>query len=157
MITHPFYFMAHVTFYLMNEPSVAAQAMTEKYQLVCSLVTDLFRQNQTIFVLCQTQAEADMLDEMLWQQDPDSFVPHGLSEESTVMQAPVEIGTLQPRRFRQVLVNISDAVSPHANRFAQIVDFVPVNESEKQQARERYKQYRALGFTLETVPAPVLP
>lgn len=149
--------MAHVTFYLMNEPTVTTNVTEEKYQLVCGLVTELFRKGQTVFLLCQTQAEADMLDEMLWQQDPDSFVPHGLSEETTVVQAPVEIGVLQPRRHRQVLVNLTDSVSPHAKRFAKIIDFVPWSESEKQQARERYKHYRALGFTLETVPAPALP
>ena len=152
--------MPNVTFYLMNEP-IANQGLadekSERFALACALTTMRFRQNQTLFLLAESQLDAEQLDELLWQQDPDSFVPHGLSEEQTVTQAPVEIGTTQPKRHRQVMINLTAGISPMANRFAQIIDFVPWNESEKQQARERYKRYRALGFTLETVPAPALP
>ena len=117
-----------------------------------------FPSESNAVLLTQTQEQAEQLDEMLWQQDPHSFVPHGLSDEATVTQAPVEIGTGMPKRSRQVLINLADSIPAFANRFAQIIDFVPADESQKQQARDRYKQYRALGFpTLETVPAPTLP
>ena len=35
-----------------------------------------------------------------------------------------------------------------------MIDFVPTDETRKQLARERYKHYRAAGFTLQTLPAP---
>ncbi len=153
--------MPQVTFYILPDDSPAAAATDGINQavavLACQLTTERFRQNQTVFILAQTQAQAEQLDEMLWQQDPHSFVPHGLSEEATVTQAPVEIGTGMPKRNRQILINLAETVPAFAHRFAQIIDFVPADEIQKQQARERYKQYRALGFTLETVPAPVLP
>ncbi len=153
--------MPQVTFYILPDDSPAAAGTDGINQaaavLACQLTTERFRQNQTVFILAQTQAQAEQLDEMLWQQDPHSFVPHGLSDEATVTQAPVEIGTGLPKRNRQVLINQAGTVPAFAHRFAQIIDFVPADEIQKQQARERYKQYRALGFTLETVPAPVLP
>ena len=153
--------MPHVTFYLLSDeasPTQVGDGLSRAVAvLACQLTTARFRQNQTLFLLTQTQEQAEQLDEMLWQQDPHSFVPHGLSDEATVIQAPVEIGTGMPKRSRQVLVNLADSIPAFANRFAQIIDFVPADESQKQQARDRYKQYRALGFTLETVPAPTLP
>lgn len=153
--------MPQVSFYILPDDSPAAAATDGMNQavavLVCQLTTERFRQNQTVFILAQTQTQAEQLDEMLWQQDPHSFVPHGLSDEATVTQAPVEIGTGLPKRSRQILINLAETVPAFAHRFAQIIDFVPADEIQKQQARERYKQYRALGFTLETVPAPVLP
>ena len=153
--------MPHVTFYLLPDEASPAQVGDGLSRavavLACHLTTARFRQNQTLFLLTQTQEQAEQLDEMLWQQDPHSFVPHGLSDEATVTQAPVEIGTGMPKRSRQVLVNLADSIPAFANRFAQIIDLVPADESQKQQARDRYKQYRALGFTLETVPAPQLP
>ena len=153
--------MPHVTFYLLPDEASPAQVGDGLSRavavLACQLTTARFRQNQTLFLLTQTQEQAEQLDEMLWQQDPHRFVPHGLSDEATVIQAPVEIGTGMPKRSRQVLVNLADSIPAFANRFAQIIDFVPADESQKQQARDRYKQYRALGFTLETVPAPTLP
>jgi DNA polymerase-3 subunit chi len=153
--------MPHVTFYLLPD-AVSAEQPSDKSDhavalLACQLATARFRQNQTVFLLTQTQTQAEQLDEMLWQQDPHSFVPHGLSDEATVTQAPVEIGMAMPKRSRQVLINLAESIPAFANRFAQIIDFVPSDELQKQQARDRYKQYRALGFTLETVPAPTLP
>ena len=153
--------MPHVTFYLLPDDTATtllSNGLSHAVAvLACQLTTARFRQNQTLFLLAQTQAQAEQLDEMLWQQDPNSFVPHGLSDEATVTQAPVEIGTGMPKRSRQVLINLADSIPAFANRFAQIIDFVPADELQKQQARDRYKQYRALGFTLETVPAPTLP
>ena len=153
--------MPHVTFYLLPDDTATTSLNNglslSVAVLACQLTTARFRQNQTLFLLAQTQEQAEQLDEMLWQQDPNSFVPHGLSDEATVTQAPVEIGTGMPKRSRQVLINLADSIPAFANRFAQIIDFVPADESQKQQARDRYKQYRALGFTLETVPAPTLP
>lgn len=157
----PLYFMPQVTFYILPDETQNSAAGDAGQQvaaaLACRLTTERFRQNQTVFILAQTQEQAEFLDEMLWQQDPHSFVPHGLSDEATVTQAPVEIGTSAPKRHRQILINLADTIPAFANRFTQIIDFVPADESQKQQARERYKQYRALGFTLETVPAPTLP
>lgn len=153
--------MPQVTFYILPDdlqPAVAADGIDQTTsRLACQLATERFRQNQTVFILAQTQQQAEQLDEMLWRQDPDSFVPHGLSDEATVTQAPVEIGTGTPKRHRQILINLAETIPAFANRFNQIIDFVPVDEIQKQQARDRYKQYRALGFTLETVPAPQLP
>ena len=155
------YFMPQVTFYLLPDeasPTQICDGLSHAVAvLACQLTTERFRQNQTLFLLTQTQVQAEQLDEMLWQQDPHSFVPHGLSDEATVTQAPVEIGSGMPKRSRQVLINLADGIPAFAGRFAQIIDFVPADEIQKQQARERYKQYRALGFTLETVPAPQLP
>ena len=34
--------------------------------------------------------------------------------------------------------------------FNQVIEFVPVDETEKIQARERYKQYRQQGWQLST-------
>ena len=98
--------------------------------------------------------KAEQLDEQLWQQDTSRFVPHALSEEPTVQQAPVEIGTFKPKRNRQLLINLSNDAPPFAGRFAEVIDFVPTDDTLKQLARERYKQYRAAGFTLQTQAVP---
>lgn len=150
--------MSHVTFYLLSEPQdkpAGEQQPNPMWQQACRLATEAFRRGQTVFIRAESTADAEQLDEMLWQQDPDSFVPHALSDEETAAQAPVEIGTDSPKRHRQILINLQAEIPANVGRFATIVDFVPVDESAKQQARERYKQYRALGFTLETVPVPL--
>lgn len=146
--------MHHALFYLLapsDKPDV--QVLSE---LACALATERYRQGQTLFIAVDKEQWALDLDEQLWQQDPDSFVPHSLSDEPTAHQAPIEIGCGAPRRSRQVLLNLCAQAPAFAGRFAEVIDFVPTDDTLKQQARERYKQYRAAGFTLETqaVPAP---
>ena len=87
--------MKAATFYLL--PDTDQPTEDELFTLVCQLATDRYRRGQSLFVCVETQQQAWQLDEMLWQQDPDSFVPHSLSEEPTAHQAPVEIGTGLPR------------------------------------------------------------
>lgn len=144
--------MKAATFYLL--PDTDQPTEDELFTLVCQLATDRYRRGQSLFVCVETQQQAWQLDEMLWQQDPDSFVPHSLSEEPTAHQAPVEIGTSLPRRNRQLLINLGSQAPAFAGRFAEVIDFVPTDDTLKQLARERYKQYRAAGFTLQTQPAP---
>ena len=143
--------MKPATFYLLASSADESQAQID---LVCTLATARYRLGQTLFILAASQEQAEQIDEQLWQQETDSFVPHALTTEPTVQQAPVEIGTFKPKRNRQLLINLSNDVPPFAGRFAEVIDFVPTDETRKQLARERYKQYRAVGFTLQTLPVP---
>ena len=139
--------MKQATFYLLDDDA-------SWLELVCRLVTERYQRGETLFVLAADVSTAEQLDEQLWQQDAASFVPHGLSDEPTVGMAPVEIGVQGPRRSRQLLINLAPHAPAFAGRFAEVIDFVPTDETRKQLARERYKQYRAVGFTLQTLPAP---
>lgn len=82
----------------------------------------------------------------------DSFVPHNLSGEVTQYATPIEISWKGKRNAqrRDLLISLQTAVPDFINSFNQIIDFVPANETEKVQARERYKQYRQLGWQLTT-------
>ena len=144
--------MKTATFYLL--PTTGHTDAEAQLALACQLVTERYRLGQSLFLCVESQEQGWQLDEMLWQQDPDSFVPHSLSDEPTAHQAPVEIGTGLPRRNRQLLINLSQQAPAFAGRFAEVVDFVPTDDSLKQLARERYKQYRAVGFTLQTQAVP---
>ncbi|OZB37528.1 MAG: DNA polymerase III subunit chi, partial [Alishewanella sp. 34-51-39] len=111
------------------------------------------RAKQRVFVYTADQQSAELLDELLWQFEPDSFVPHNLAGEGPQRGAPVEIGWQAPKASRQVLINLADQVPDFARRFNQIIEFVPAEPTLKAQARERYKQYRQAGILPETITA----
>ncbi|WP_409421050.1 DNA polymerase III subunit chi [Pseudaeromonas sp. ZJS20] len=138
--------MQQAQFHILADTTSLADA-----RLACLLATQAYRAGQTVFILARDEAQAQWLDETLWQQDPDSFVPHALQDEPGAQQAAVEIGHQPPRRPRNLLINLQPEAPAFAGRFPQVIDFVPAEESLKQLARERYKQYRAAGFTLEMV------
>ncbi len=142
--------MSQVTFYLMSEPDDGQASAVER--LACQLAADGWSAGH-LYLFCDDEAQALRLDELLWQLPPDRFVPHQLQGESG--QAPVEIGHQPPRRRYACLINLARQTPLFAGHFAQVVDFVPTDETQKQRARERYKLYRQAGHTLEMRDQPV--
>ena len=145
--------MSHVRFYLLDETQQVNQQPAH-FALACLLATRSYRQKQKCLVFCENQQQAEQFDELLWQLPNDAFVPHNLTGEGPVGGAPVEICWQTPSQFnRPVLINLAETIPEFHQRFRQVIDFVPGNEQLKLQARERYKQYRAAGNQLDTLPA----
>ncbi len=115
----------------------------------CLQASHFYRQNQRVFIYTQDQTQAEQVDELLWAFDSDSFVPHNLVGEGPKQGAAVEIGSQTPRGRRSVLINLTSTVPEFANQFRFIVDFVPSDETLKQQARERFKTCRQWGFQVD--------
>lgn len=143
--------MSQVTFYLMSEPDETGASACER--LACQLAAESWSSGH-LYVHCADQAQAERLDELLWQLPPDRFVPHQLQGEAG--QAPVEIGHQPPKRRYARLINLAWEAPLFAGNFPQVVDFVPTDDTQKQQARERYKHYRQAGHALEMRDQPAL-
>ena len=145
--------MSHVRFYLLDETQQVNQQPAH-FALACLLATRSYRQKQKCLVFCENQQQAEQFDELLWQLPNDAFVPHNLTGEGPVGGAPVEICWQTPSQFnRPVLINLAETIPEFHQRFRQVIDFVPADEQQKLQARERYKHYRAAGNQLDTLPA----
>jgi len=138
-----------VMFYLLNESlngkDVESHNGSASHQ-ACLQAAHFYRQNQKVFIYTDDQAQAHIVDELLWAFDPESFVPHNLHGEGPSYGSAVEISWQAPTGRRPVLINLTKTVPSFANKFSLIVDFVPIDETLKQQARERFKVCRQLGF-----------
>ncbi|UAA38601.1 DNA polymerase III subunit chi [Paraneptunicella aestuarii] len=150
--------MPAAIFYLL--PEETSQADSEQQRLLayaCDVAARCYRNRQRVWVQCQDQQQAEAFDELLWQRPVDAFVPHNLVGEGAG-NSPVEIswnkeGKSPPRVNSPVLINLAELFPSFANRFQFAYDFVPSQETQKQQARVRYKHYRAAGYELNTIPA----
>ena len=143
--------MSQATFYLLHCDATKT-AENQIIDAACQLTYDYYKNNQLIYIHCQNKQQAFAVDEMLWQFEPDSFVPHNLKGEGPAFGAPVEIGFDQsgPNKNRQVLINLADQCPSFAVNFGHIIDFVASDDAMKAIARERYKQYRTMGIKLAT-------
>lgn len=136
-----------VMFYLLDDDKNAdASDTSSAFYHACLQASHFYRQNQRVFIYTQDKEQSEKIDELLWAFDNDSFVPHNLSGEGPINGSAVEISYQTPRGRRPVLINLTSTVPEFANQFQFIVDFVPSDESLKQQARERFKACRQLGF-----------
>lgn len=145
--------MTQVTFYLLEDEGQDAKE-DKLTALTCSLAANCYRNKQRCVVLFDSKQAAEQFDEVLWQLPVDGFIPHNLTSEGPANGAPVEIAWESPAQVsRPILINMTDSIPQNAQRYKQIIDFVPATDALKQQARERYKQYRAAGYQLDTQPA----
>ncbi len=142
--------MKQVQFYLLSQTQNGE--LTTAEALACDLAAKAWRLGKRVLIACETEHQAQALDEALWAREADDFVPHNLSGEVTTYATPIEISWKGKRNAqrRDLLISLQTALPDFINSFNQIIDFVPVDETEKAQARERYKQYRQLGWQLST-------
>ena len=134
-------------FYLLNpEKKITVE------QLACDLAAQAWRLGKRVLIACETEEQAFLIDEALWQREPSEFVPHNLSGEATQYAPPIEISWKGKRNAqrRDLLINLQIEVPDFSHSFTQLIDFVPVEETQKAQARERYKILRSQGWVLST-------
>ncbi|WP_150540292.1 DNA polymerase III subunit chi [Actinobacillus vicugnae] len=145
--------MKQVKFYLLSKTSSAELSAAEA--MACELSAQAWKLGKRVLIACETEQQALNIDDALWAREPDSFVPHNLSGEVTQYATPIEISWKGKRNAqrRDLLISLQTELPDFINSFNQIIDFVPIDEAEKAQARERYKQYRQLGWQLETEQA----
>lgn len=133
----------HVDFYIL-----ASDNLAERDQFACQIIEKAFLSHHKLFVATHSVEEAQQLDELLWTFRPDSFVPHA---PAGTIAAPVIIGILeQSRPGFDVWMNLSNQqpiIDAEVQRVIEIVAKIPLHQ---QAARDRFRQYRELGYVLNT-------
>ncbi len=137
-------------FYVFKNANEPAQSIPAHFDLAARIAAEQYGRGQKVYILTNTQADAELLDEYLWSFPPERFIPHNLQGEGPKAGAPVEIGTGTPVGNRTVLINLSEQVPSYIRRFSHIFDFVPFDDALKAQARARYKTLRQQGAHIET-------
>lgn len=136
--------MKQAQFYVLNKDNIN--------ELASDLAAQAWRLGKRVLIACETEQQAFEIDELLWARDPDSFVPHNLSGEATQYPTPIEISWKGKRNAqrRDLLITLQTTIPDYIASFNQIIEFVPMEETAKATARERYKQYRQMGWQLST-------
>ncbi|AUI87026.1 DNA polymerase III subunit chi [Vibrio azureus] len=144
--------MQRATFYIVKPDSPQADK-TGFEDYIVFLAQHFARQGAKVYLNCNDKSHAEQLAEAFWQVDADKFIAHNLVGEGPKYATPIEIGFsgVKPNWNRQLVINLAENETTFANKFAEVVDFVPCEEKAKQLARERYKVYRQAGYQLQTV------
>lgn len=137
--------MTRVDFYVLEPPSAAGHD-----RMMCRIVEKAWQQGHGVYVQCEDDAQARAFDDLLWQFQDTSFVPHALAGQATP-EIRVRIGCaavdeLQP----DVLVNLASAVPELASRYSRVIESAGYDEASRVAARGRYRYYQDRGFPLNT-------
>ena len=136
--------MPRADFYLIAKPRFLEKPLL----LVCELARKACDAGQPLLILATSQAQAEILDEMLWEFDPDAYVPHqiaGTDEDDDI--TPVLIAAPEfDAPLRPLVLNLRNAAVPDG--FERVLEVVPADDSARGPLRERWKHYQARGVEL---------
>jgi len=141
--------MPRVDFYIISESNNRSQE-----SVACVLTEKAFDQSFKILILGQSEQQLIQLNDTLWTFKEDSFIPHQIiqsEDDIDTAELPVALSqndTAYPKA--NLLINLCNKIPSNADSFERIAEIVPGRKAERQQSRERYKQYQALGYELHT-------
>ena len=137
--------MPRADFYIVEEPTVP-------YRFVCQLTSKIRGEGYEIYIHAASREEAETLDDLLWTFRDISFLPHALVDaDEATEQYPVIIGWEGATPLtRQLLINLSGSMVADTDAYERIIEVAPADPEQRQQARLRYKDYRARGLELHS-------
>ncbi|MFY7698534.1 MAG: DNA polymerase III subunit chi [Legionella sp.] len=137
-----------VDFYLLN-----TNPQQTSWLIACRLLEKAYHMGHRVFVYCNNQGDAELLDELLWTYKDESFIPHNIQGEGPEPPPPVQIGYGdEPRGFNDILLNLATTIPSFYRRFRRVMEIVDDGDSAKDISREHYKYYRAHNCELHTHP-----
>ena len=136
--------MPRADFYLIAKERFRAEPL----RLVCELARKAHDAGLWTLVLARDAAQAEQLDDLLWDMGDDAYIPHQGAgadvdeEEAAVLIAPPEADP----PMRPLVINLRDAAVDGG--FDRVLEVVPADPSTRGPLRERWKQYQARGLEL---------
>ena len=133
--------MPRADFYLIAKP----RFLEEPMRLVCELARKSYDKGLWTLILARDTAQAEALDELLWSFDDDAYIPHQIAGDEEDELTPVLIATPDMDvPSRALVINLRD--DTYLGACDRVLEVVPADASARGPLRERWKQYKALGF-----------
>ena len=137
--------MTQVNFY-----TLSSEDTQSRYQFACRLAEKAVALGHRVLIQAETREQAKLLDDLLWQFKPASFLPHGLSESGN-RQEPVVVNCGRyPEQSDDVLINLADQACQDPGQFARINEILNADPDVLQSGRNSYRFYQTQGYQPET-------
>ena len=118
----------------------------------CALVSKAYAQGKDFTVFAPDPERAQVLDRLLWTQPPRGFLPHCRADSPLAAETPVLIASrLDALPQDQRLLNLADDIPADFDRFASLIEVVSQTEEDRQQARQRFRQYKEMGCEIQSI------
>ncbi|MCC6133993.1 MAG: DNA polymerase III subunit chi [Candidatus Contendobacter sp.] len=135
-----------IDFYVLPDQSENGRAL-----LACRVTDKAYSLGHTVYLFTASEAQAAMLDDLLWTFRQDSFIPHERYPLAGSEGSPVLIGTASPAEVEaQVLINFTLTFPDGFERFERVVELVDQQPEVLVKSRERFRQYRERDCAPET-------
>ena len=133
--------MPRADFYLIDKPRFREQPLL----LVCELAKRAYAAQQPTLILTRDFAQAEAIDELLWDFDTDVYIPHQIAgddddQHTAVLIVPPGVDTPD----RPLLINLRETC-PNGS-FERVLEVVAAEPAEREGSRTRWTEYKRLGM-----------
>lgn len=132
--------------------------VADKKLLLLSLTEKALAKHRQVTVFTEDVQTAADVSTCLWQHQPASFLPNALSSSAHAVKTPIIIacktnaaGQMDSVSQDEILINLTAQEPPFFSRFTQLIEMVGEDESDKLNARQRYKFYRDRGYEIQHI------
>ena len=135
--------MTRIDFYIL--PDQGTQA---RQQFACRLLQKTARLGHRIYLNCLNEEQALAMDKLLWEFQPQRFLPHRLISAGGA-ECPVEIGhDMDPEQHDDLLINLAGTIPPYFSRFHRVTEIVTQDPETLKATRANYKFYKDRHYPL---------
>lgn len=130
--------------------AIVTRFQTEPLQLVCRLCEKAFNAGQPAAVLVDDLETAELLDQLLWEFNPEAYVPHQIAgDEDDEHTAILIVPPGAPLAPRPLWINLRESPAPDGAE--RLIELIPADEAAKAAARQRWRAYQARGLQPQRV------
>jgi DNA polymerase-3 subunit chi len=121
-----------------------------KLQTACALSAKACSRGMRVLAYCADSAASQKFNRLLWCLQAVSFIPHCTADDPLAAVTPVIIdhdGSRLPHD--DVLINLRPEWPEFFGRFQRLIEIVSLDETDRAEARSRYKFYRDRGYAIQ--------
>ncbi|MDO9163993.1 MAG: DNA polymerase III subunit chi [Methylococcaceae bacterium] len=135
--------MPEATFYVLQSDS-----QRERFAFACRLIEKAYRSGQFGYVLTDSDAQSQLIDDLLWTFRAGSFIPHQqVTGELPALKNIFLIGsTPTPQAWQKLVINLSNQSPQNFQQATRILEILDNSEATKEPGRQRWIQYKQAGF-----------
>lgn len=141
--------MTQVNFYTLSSSEAQARLL-----FVCRLAEKAYSLGHRIHIQTDSEQQSKLLDDLLWQYSPGSFIPHGINtngENGGSDNNPVSLGSsLTDAQHADVLINLAEQPCQAEGQFNRINEIISADDESLEQGRIRYRFYKEKAYQIET-------
>lgn len=122
-----------------------------KTDVAMRLTAKAYQAGQRTLLYTGEEALAAQLDAGLWTAQQISFIPHVRCGHPLAVRTPILIGVRPDELVScDVLINLTPGPPGCFDRFDRLIEIVTADETDRLQARSRFRFYQERGHALET-------
>lgn len=128
----------------------------EPLALARELIANAVASGRKVAVRLADTATLRRLDQLLWTQDPLTFIPHVTVDSALAAETPVVLGSTEqaaPWPHADMLFNLAPDLAPDFATFRMVVEIVGPGEAATLSARQRWMSYKQQGLAPQAFDA----